>query len=112
VFFACDQEDKAAKLAGAARLKIGNELGLTKKDVFEFCWIVDFPMYEWNEDERRSTFRTNPFSMPNVDPEAFIGLDPAGREKQSSASRLFNMTSSAMAWSFRPVRSGTIARTL
>jgi aspartyl-tRNA synthetase len=77
VFFACDQEDKAAKLAGAARIRIGSELGLTKKDVFEFCWIVDFPMYEWNEDEKKIDFSHNPFSMPNFDPEAFLGLDPA-----------------------------------
>ena len=77
VFFACDQEDKAAKLAGAARLRIGSELGLTKKDVFEFCWIVDFPMYEWNEDEKKIDFSHNPFSMPNFDPEAFLELDPA-----------------------------------
>jgi aspartyl-tRNA synthetase len=77
VFFACDQEDKAAKLAGAARLRIGNELGLSKKDVFEFCWIVDFPMYEWDEDEKKIDFSHNPFSMPNFDPEAFLELDPA-----------------------------------
>jgi aspartyl-tRNA synthetase len=77
VFFACDQEDKAAKLAGAARLRIGHELGLAKKDVFEFCWIVDFPMYEWNEDEKKIDFSHNPFSMPNFDPEAFLALDPA-----------------------------------
>ncbi|MGQ0444198.1 MAG: aspartate--tRNA ligase [Beijerinckiaceae bacterium] len=77
VFFACDQEDKAAKLAGAARLKIGHELGLTKKDVFEFCWIVDFPMFEWNEDEHKIDFSHNPFSMPNFDPAAFLALDPA-----------------------------------
>jgi aspartyl-tRNA synthetase len=77
VFFACDQEDKAAKLAGAARLRIGSELGLTKKDVLEFCWIVDFPMYEWNEDEGKIDFSHNPFSTPNFDPEAFLALDPA-----------------------------------
>jgi aspartyl-tRNA synthetase len=77
VFFACDQEDKAAKLAGAARIRIGSELGLKKKNVFEFCWIVDFPMYEWNEDEKKIDFSHNPFSMPNFDPEAFLGLDPA-----------------------------------
>ncbi|HXN88232.1 MAG TPA: aspartate--tRNA ligase [Methylocella sp.] len=77
VFFACDQEDNAAKLAGAARLRIGSELGLTKKDVFEFCWIVDFPMYEWNEDEKKIDFSHNPFSMPNFDPAAFLELDPA-----------------------------------
>src|SRR6202022_1554654 len=77
VFFTCDQEDNAAKLAGAARLRIGSELGLTKKDGFEFCWIVDFPMYEWNEDEKKIDFSHNPFSMPNFDPEAFLALDPA-----------------------------------
>jgi len=77
VFFACDQEDKAAKLAGAARLRIGHDLGLSKKDVFEFCWIVDFPMYELNEDEKKIDFSHNPFSMPNFDPEAFLELDPA-----------------------------------
>ncbi len=77
VFFACDQEEKAAKLAGAARLKIGNELGLSKKNVFEFCWIVDFPMYERNEDEQKIDFSHNPFSMPNFDPKAFLELDPA-----------------------------------
>jgi aspartyl-tRNA synthetase len=77
VFFACDQEDKAAKLAGAARLRIGSELGLAKKDLFEFCWIIDFPMYERNEDEKKIDFSHNPFSMPNFDPEAFLALDPA-----------------------------------
>ncbi len=80
VFFACDQEDKAAKLAGAARLKIGNELGLAKKDVFEFCWIVDFPMYEWNEEESKIDFSHNPFSMPNYDHDAFLALDPADKK--------------------------------
>jgi aspartyl-tRNA synthetase len=77
VFFACDQEDKAAKLAGAARLRIGSELGLAKKDLFEFCWIIDFPMYERNEDEKKIDFSHNPFSMPNFDPKAFLELDPA-----------------------------------
>jgi aspartyl-tRNA synthetase len=77
VFFVCDQEAKAAKLAGAARLKIGNELGLSKKDVFEFCWIVDFPMYEWNEDDKKIDFSHNPFSMPNFPHDDFIALDPA-----------------------------------
>ncbi len=80
VFFACDQEAKAAKLAGAARLKIGNELGLTKKDVFEFVWIVHFPMYEWNEEEKKIDFSHNPFSMPDYDHDAFLALDPADTE--------------------------------
>ena len=76
VFFACDQENEAAKLAGSARLKIGNELGLSKKDVFAFCWIVDFPMYEWNEEVNKIDFSHNPFSMPNFDHDAFMALDP------------------------------------
>ncbi len=77
VFFACDQELKAAKLAGAARLKIGHDLGLSKREVFEFCWIVDFPMYEWNEEEKKIDFSHNPFSMPNFDHGAFLALDAA-----------------------------------
>ena len=80
VFFACDEESKASKLAGGARLKIGSELGISKKDVFEFCWIVDFPMYEWNEEENKIDFSHNPFSMPNFDHDAFIALDPADRK--------------------------------
>jgi aspartyl-tRNA synthetase len=76
VFFVCDQEAKAAKLAGAARLKIGTELGLSKTDVFEFCWIVNFPMYEWNEEEQKIDFSHNPFSMPNFEHDAFLALDP------------------------------------
>jgi aspartyl-tRNA synthetase len=51
VFFAADRPDAAARLAGAARTRIGEELGLVDKERFEFCWIVDFPMYEWNEEE-------------------------------------------------------------
>ncbi|HEX3484339.1 MAG TPA: aspartate--tRNA ligase [Micropepsaceae bacterium] len=80
VFFAADKVQRAATLAGQARLKIGNELGLTRKDVFEFCWIVDFPMYEWNEDEKRIDFSHNPFSMPNFDLDKFLALDPADKE--------------------------------
>jgi aspartyl-tRNA synthetase len=76
VFFACDKEARAAKLAGAARVRIGNELGVTKKDVFEFCWIVDFPMYEWNEDEKKIDFSHNPFSMPQGALEALETQDP------------------------------------
>jgi aspartyl-tRNA synthetase len=76
VFFACDKEARAARLAGAARIRIGNELGVTKRDVFEFCWIVDFPMYEWNEDEKKIDFSHNPFSMPQGGLEALTTQDP------------------------------------
>src|SRR6516165_631514 len=80
VFFAAEKPAAAAKLAGAARGKIGEDLGLIAKDRFEFCWIVDFPMYEWNEDEKRIDFSHNPFSMPNMGVEDFLALDPADRE--------------------------------
>ena len=82
VFFAADKADKAAKLAGAARLRIGNELGLksAKGYDFHFCWVVDFPMYEWNEDDKKIDFSHNPFSMPNFDHAAFLALDPGDKE--------------------------------
>src|SRR5262249_59084091 len=66
LFFAADKPAGAARLAGAARTRIGEELGLIAKGRFEFCWIVDFPMYEWNEEEKRIDFSHNPFSMPNM----------------------------------------------
>jgi aspartyl-tRNA synthetase len=81
VFFAADQRAAAAKLAGAARSKIGQELGLIDRGRFEFCWIVDFPMYEWNEEEKKIDFSHNPFSMPNMAVEDFLALDPTDREK-------------------------------
>ena len=80
MFFACDRPDRAAKLAGAARLRIGHELKLSKTGVFEFCWIVDFPMFEWNEEEQSIDFSHNPFSMPNYDHDAFVALDAADKE--------------------------------
>jgi aspartyl-tRNA synthetase len=81
VFFAADKPAGASKLAGAARSKIGEELGLIDKGRFEFCWIVDFPMYEWNEEEKKIDFSHNPFSMPNMAPEEFLALDPADRDR-------------------------------
>jgi aspartyl-tRNA synthetase len=77
VFFAADKPAPAAKLAGAARVRISDELGLAGTNRFEFCWIVDFPMYEWNEEEKKIDFSHNPFSMPNLPPEEFLRLDPA-----------------------------------
>ena len=76
VFFACDTPAKAARLAGQARIRIGNELDLCKKDVFELCWIVDFPMYEYNEDDKKIDFSHNPFSMPQGGLEALKSKDP------------------------------------
>jgi aspartyl-tRNA synthetase len=81
VFFAADQPAAAARLAGAARSRIAEELGLIDKDRFEFCWIVDFPMYEWNDEEKKIDFSHNPFSMPNMAVEEFLALDPADHAK-------------------------------
>src|SRR6185312_11035987 len=64
LFFAADKEARAATLAGLARTRIGRELDLIQKDAFRLCWVVDYPMYEWNEDDKRIDFSHNPFSMP------------------------------------------------
>jgi aspartyl-tRNA synthetase len=76
LFFACDKEAAAAKLAGQARIRIGDELGICEKNVFKFCWIVDFPMFEYNEDDKKVDFSHNPFSMPQGGLEALNSMDP------------------------------------
>ncbi|MDE2184434.1 MAG: aspartate--tRNA ligase [Alphaproteobacteria bacterium] len=81
LFFAADaKKDRAAALAGQARIRLGRELGLIKEGEFRFCWIVDFPMYEWNEDEKKIDFSHNPFSMPQFKRDLFLALDPANRD--------------------------------
>jgi aspartyl-tRNA synthetase len=80
VFFVAGNPKNFVKFAGPARTKVGEELGLIAKDRFEFCWIVDFPMYEWNEEEKRIDFSHNPFSMPNMSVEDFLALDPNDHE--------------------------------
>ncbi|MBK6800997.1 MAG: aspartate--tRNA ligase [Novosphingobium sp.] len=75
-FFAAGKEEQAAKLAGAARTRVGEQLGLIDQDAYRFCWIVDFPFYEWNEDEKKVDFAHNPFSMPQGGLEALNTLDP------------------------------------
>ena len=67
VFFVGGIPKNFVKFAGAARNKIGAELGLVDEDSFELCWVVDFPMFEWNEEERKIDFSHNPFSMPQCD---------------------------------------------
>ena len=74
VFFAAGTEAKAAALAGKARIRIGDELKLSDTDQFAFCWVVDFPMYERNEEDKKIDFSHNPFSMPNYDRDAFLAL--------------------------------------
>jgi aspartyl-tRNA synthetase len=76
LFFAAGKEADAAKLAGAARIRVGEELGLIDESRFELCWIVDFPFYEWNEDEKKVDFSHNPFSMPQGGIDALNGQDP------------------------------------
>lgn len=70
VFFSSDRREKAAKLAGKVRIRLGEELDLLEKDVFKFCWITDFPFYELNEETGKIDFTHNPFSMPQGELEA------------------------------------------
>jgi aspartyl-tRNA synthetase len=76
VFFAAGKEAQAAKLAGLARTRVGEELGLIEPDAFRFCWIVDFPMYEYNEEQKKIDFSHNPFSMPQGELQALEAGDP------------------------------------
>jgi len=76
VFFAAGKELATAKLAGAARTRVGEELGLIEQGVFKFCWVVDFPMYEYDEDAKKIDFSHNPFSMPQGEMEALETMDP------------------------------------
>ena len=76
VFFACDKAPEAAKLAGLARLRLGDELDLVEGGTYKFCWVVDFPMYEFDEIERRIDFSHNPFSMPQGGLAALETQDP------------------------------------
>jgi aspartyl-tRNA synthetase len=80
VFFVAGNPDQFVKFAGPARTKVGEELNLIQKDRFEFCWIVDFPMFEWNEEEKKIDFSHNPFSMPNMEPDQFLALDPNDKD--------------------------------
>ena len=76
VFFAAGKADQAARLAGLARTRVADQLGLIDAKRFEFCWIVDFPMFEWHEDEKKIDFSHNPFSMPQGELEALETKDP------------------------------------
>ncbi len=76
VFFAAGKQADAARLAGLARTRVGEELGLIEANVFRFCWIVDFPMFEWDEDNKKVDFSHNPFSMPQGELAALEGRDP------------------------------------
>ena len=76
IFFAAGKEAEAVKLAGLARTRVGEQLGLIEQGSFRFCWIVDFPMYEYNEEQKKIDFSHNPFSMPQGGLEALESKDP------------------------------------
>ena len=76
VLFVAGLPQEFADFAGRARTKVGTELNLLDKDQFALCWIVDFPMYEWNEEQGRIDFSHNPFSMPQGELDALETKDP------------------------------------
>ncbi|MBX7146061.1 MAG: aspartate--tRNA ligase [Alphaproteobacteria bacterium] len=76
IFFLCHDKDKVEKIGGQIRTRLGEELNLIDKQRFEFCWIVDFPMYEKDPDTGKIEFSHNPFSMPQGGLEALKTKDP------------------------------------
>ncbi len=76
VFFVCDKVGAAAKMAGQARTKIAQDMDIIEKNAFRFCWIVDFPMFEYDEDRKKVDFSHNPFSMPQGGLKALNEQDP------------------------------------
>ena len=76
IFFAAGKEEEAAKLAGLARSRVAEQLNLIDEGSFKFCWIVDFPMFEYNDEQKKIDFSHNPFSMPQGGMEALETKDP------------------------------------
>lgn len=76
IFFVCDKPMTAAKIAGDIRLKLGHDLDIIEKDVYKFCWIVDFPMFEQDPESGAIIFSHNPFSMPQGGMDALLNKDP------------------------------------
>jgi aspartyl-tRNA synthetase len=76
IFFAAGKAGEAARLAGQARLKLGIDLDICEKDVYRFCWVVDFPMYDRDETTGKIEFSHNPFSMPQGGLDALETMDP------------------------------------
>ena len=76
VFFSCGKEKEAAKIAGLVRDKLGQDLELIDESIYKFCWIVDFPMFEINEETGKVDFSHNPFSMPQGGLEVLNNEDP------------------------------------
>ena len=76
VFFVCNKKKEALRFAGIARQKIGESLKLVNTEIFNFCWITDYPMYQFDEKEKKIDFSHNPFSMPQIDIKEFDNADP------------------------------------
>ncbi len=76
IFFAAGKEAEAARLAGLARTRVAEQLDLIEQDTFRFCWIVDYPMFEYNDDQKKIDFSHNPFSMPQGELKALESKDP------------------------------------
>lgn len=76
IFFVADKKAKANEVLSKLREKLGKELGLMKEDEFRFCWVVDFPLFEWKEDEQKWDFSHNPFSMPKKEHIAILEKSP------------------------------------
>ena len=76
IFFVCDKEAKAAAIAGDVRIKLGHDLELVEENAFRFCWIVDYPMFDYDEEEQQVIFSHNPFSMPQGGLKALMESDP------------------------------------
>ena len=76
VFFSCEKKQMAENISGLARQKIAKDLDLIQENQFQFCWIIDYPLYQFNEEEKKIDFSHNPFSMPKVSYEEFDKIDP------------------------------------
>jgi aspartyl-tRNA synthetase len=76
VFFVCDKPAAAARISGDVRLKLGRDLNLVEENAYRFCWVVDFPFFEFDDEEGRVIFSHNPFSMPQGGMAALEEKDP------------------------------------
>ncbi len=109
VFFTAGNPAKFYKFAGEARARIGEELKLIDENKFALAWIVDFPFYEWNEEDKKIDFSHNPFSMPQGGLEALEAAQD--RRGAASRSRPTSTTSSATASRSPRARCATTAPT-
>ncbi len=76
IFFVCDIKKNAEKFSAWARTEVAKNLELIKDDVFEFCWVTDYPMFEYNEIDKKIDFSHNPFSMPQISLDLIDKTDP------------------------------------